>query len=153
MTFCFPLWVAAHLFCQRGFIRNKAACETVGSSASLRSPPAHSAAHRACGLRKGARRQSLSSLMGSERLRFHRASCSSNERMGETGGVLPGKSRLTYCILGAEAARSVPGIGMLEHPFCRVELSVTCLSLSRWKADPGDVCFGLSNFKQLSPQL
>lgn len=72
MTFCFPLSVAANLFCQRGFIRNKAACDTVGSSASLHNPPTHSAVHRVHGLRKGARRQSLSSLMGSERLRFHR---------------------------------------------------------------------------------
>lgn len=78
---------------------------------------------------------------------------SPNERMGETGGTLSGRSRLMYCILGAQAERGVHVICTLEHSFWRVELLVTCLWLSCWKADPGDVCFVLSNFKQLFPNL
>jgi len=72
MTFCFSLSVAANPFCQLHFSRNKAACDTLGSSATLNKSPMHGAVHRVHRQQKGPRRQSLSSLMGSERLRFHR---------------------------------------------------------------------------------
>lgn len=71
MTSCFSLWVAANPFCQRGFIRNKSACDMLGPNASLNKSPTHSVVHRVHRLQKGPQRQSLSPLMGSERLRFH----------------------------------------------------------------------------------
>ena len=71
MTSCFYLSVAANPFCQQGFIRNKPACDTLGPSASLNKSPMHGVVQRVHRLQKGPQRQSLSSLMGSERLCFH----------------------------------------------------------------------------------
>lgn len=151
MTFCFSLSVAANPFCQLHFIRNKAACDTLGSNATLNKSPMHSAVHRVHGQQKGPRRQSLSSLMGSERLRFHR----------EDAHQMSGWERREARCQGGPGWRTAFWVREQNAAFtlsvflniCRVELLATCLWLSCWKADPGDVCFTLSNFKQLFPNL
>lgn len=70
MTSCFSLSVAANPFCQQGFISNKPACDMLGPNTSLNKSPVHGMVHKAHRLQKGPQRQSLSPLMGSERLRF-----------------------------------------------------------------------------------
>lgn len=70
MTSCFSLSVAANPFCQQGFICNKPACDISGPNTSLNKSPVHGVVHKAHRLQKGPQRQSLSPLMGSERLRF-----------------------------------------------------------------------------------
>lgn len=70
VTSCFSLSVAANPFCQQGFISNKPACDMLGPNTSLNKSPVHGMVHKAHRLQKGPQRQSLSPLMGSERLRF-----------------------------------------------------------------------------------
>lgn len=72
MTSCFYVLGAANPFCQRGFIPNQSACDTLARNASLSKSSMHSVVHGVHRLQKEPQGLSLSSQMGSERLCFHR---------------------------------------------------------------------------------
>lgn len=138
------LLVAANPFCQHGFICNKPACDMWGPNTSLNKSPVHGVAHKAHRLQKGPQRQRQSPLMGSKRWSFPM----------EDAHQRPGQER-------QHTVREVPAhilrfwcISRTEHSWYFYSWKGLSVRLNywshchAWKADPGDVCFILSNFEQ-----
>lgn len=119
----------------------------LGPKTSLNKSPVHGVAHKAHRLQKGPQRRSLSPLMGSERLSFPKEDA--HQRRGQERQL---------------AVREVPThiscfwcISRTENSWYFVFLNGFSVRLNYWshvyhchcrKADPGDVCFTVSNFEQ-----